>query len=201
MTKKEKKLIGISLTVAVFLVTVSYFYQLGLTGSDSKASVSDVSTSTADEVKELTVGEPGSTHAHVSFVMLIEGNFYNFSRDKYYEQSKLAHFHEGNGVIIHKHAKGVSIPYFLNTLGIELTDNCVILDEGDDYCEDGDKKWRMVVNGDITEDPEKYEIRHGDRILLDYSSDSDTDLRVKAQATLPDVPKELMEDYSNILNN
>lgn len=199
MSKKEKKLITISVLVSVFIIAVAYFYQIGVTttSEEEEEPVSDVSTTTKVQ-EDLTVGEPGSTHAHASFVMLIDGDFYNLNRERYYEKSNYAHFHEGNGVVIHKHATGVSLPYFLETLDIAFTGDCVVLDEGDEYCDTGDKQWRMVVNGDIIEEPDKYEISHGDRILLDYSDDRRADLRVKAQSTTPEVPKELMEDSSNI---
>lgn len=199
MTKKEKKLIIISALAGFFIVAVSYFYQLGVASSgDSQASVSDVSTSTSEE--SLSLGDPGSTHAHVSFVMLVDDDLYNFNRDKYFEQSEFVHFHEGNSVVIHKHAEGVSLPYFLETLGMTITDNCVILDEGDEYCEEDGKSWRMVVDGSIIEDSENYEIKHGDRILFDYSDDSDANLRVKGRVSVPEVPESLMEDFSNIQN-
>lgn len=199
MSRKEKKLITISIIVSVLIVVVAYSYQIGSTTSseEKEKPTPDVATTT-DIQEDLTVGEPGSTHAHASFVMLINGDFYNFSRERYYEKSNYAHFHKGNGVIIHKHAKGVSLPYFLETLGVSFAGDCLVLDEGDEYCDSENNQWRMVVNGNIIEKPDKYEIRHGDRILLDYSNDSKAELRLKAQSTTPEVPKELMQDSSNI---
>lgn len=199
MSKKEKKLIFISIVLSVFLIAIAYFYQIGFENSSEFNEEEDNNSKEFIE-KDLEVGEPGSTHAHMSFVMLIDDQLYNFSRDKYYEKSEYVHFHEGNGVVIHKHATGVSIPYFLETLGIQFDDNCIILDEGEEYCNDEDKEWVMIVNGLVIDDPLRYELRHGDRILLDYSDDNKLDVRVKAQSTVPDVPPSLMKDRFNINN-
>lgn len=201
MSKKEKKLIFISSLSAIVLIALAYFYQVGLVASSGETNGIEADKEIDKEkLEELVVGEPGSTHAHISLVVLIDGDLYNLSRDKYYEKSEYAHFHEGNGFIIHKHATGVSLPYFLETLGISFTGDCLILDNGADYCNEGDKRWLMTVNGNIVEEPSKYELRHGDKIMFDYSSDSITDVRVKAQSTVPDVPEDLMRDVFNVNN-
>lgn len=139
------------LAVAQGIITVS-------TGPTGAASNGDV-----------PLGPAGSTHHHALFAVSIDGDRIDFSRPQYQMQSREVHFEHGDGSTIHVHATGVTIGYTLNTLGMELTDSCLTLRSGEEYCDDtGDLA--VTVNGNGVEDGPGHVIRDGESIRITYNS-------------------------------
>ncbi len=132
----------------------------------------------------------GSEHAHSSLGIFIEGLPLNLQQRKYMVRADEVHLEDNNGVIVHKHAKGVTVPYFLSTIGIRMIQDCLTLDTGENYCADGDKTLRLIVNGSEIVNFIDYELREGDRILINYGNDNKTELGFKMN-NIPVVPEEL----------
>ncbi len=187
MSQKTKTLISVFVTVIV--IGLAYAYRVGVT--KERATLEAEVPAVLGELKQPPVlGEEGSTHMHAPFAMFVNGELYNFTRPKYMLRDKKAHFEDNDGTVIHKHATGVTLPYFLGTLGIDLTDTCFYLDQTTKYCNDGNKKVTLLVNGKRITHVNNYEIQQNDKILLNYGDEDDTLLKLRSN-NIPDLPTNL----------
>lgn len=134
-------------------------------------------------------GKFDSTHEHADFKVYIENIPYNFSQAKYMSphppgscgngsDGKLAHLHDGDGDVVHKHATGVTWGYFFSTLNISIDDTCMRFDDGKEYCNSAGKTWRYFVNGTEISSISGYEIHQSDRVLITYGA---SDEQAKSQ--------------------
>lgn len=142
-----------------------------------------------------TLGDIGSTHEHATLFIFVNDALLGFSADTYMGHSGEVHFHDNNGITIHKHTTGITVPLFLATLGIKMTQNCLVLDTAETFCNDEEKKLRLIVNGSEVQDFISYEISDEDKILVNFGSDSDTDLGFKVNNT-PSVPQDILDGIS-----
>jgi len=140
---------------------------------------------------EPMVGDVGSEHNHMSILVFVEGIPVDFSLEQYQNKDPRVHFEDDNGTFIHKHATGVTLNYFFNTLGIRLTNSCIALDSTREYCENSEGKLRTYLNRKVFTDWARYVLREGDKILIDYSSSTEFEITLRLNA----VP-ELMPDMS-----
>ncbi|HLD40187.1 MAG TPA: hypothetical protein VJB13_03530 [Candidatus Nanoarchaeia archaeon] len=127
------------------------------------------------------VGVVGDIHYHADFAMYVNGERYNFSQEKYMSTenktlSNFAHLHDMNGNIIHKHASGITLGFFLETLGMKLTDTCLTMDDGTEYCNSGNKLLKLYVNDKPNTNFDNYNLQDEDRILLSYGSESEKEI-------------------------
>lgn len=174
---KEKTLIVFALVGAALLVGAAY-----LPRGDNQAAVSEglrIGKKARGPNQKPALGAPGSEHSHAVLVLFIEDTVFDFAQPRYMLRDERAHFENGDGLTLHKHSTGVTLPYFLKTLGIRIDPACLTLDTGARYCSDGQKKIRLIVNGEEVVDPDFYEVQDNDRILLNYGADSDVRLRLK----------------------
>jgi hypothetical protein len=116
-------------------------------------------------------GALGSTHEHTAFNLFINGQTIDFSQPKYQVKSQYVHFENGDGDTIHKHATGVDIGFLFETLGITFTNDCIIMDDGSEYCNDGNNTLKFFVNGVRNDMYNNYVLMDGDRVLLSYGSE------------------------------
>jgi len=164
---------------------------------DDINSPSKISKTANDRFPEYPVPEGmkelNSTHEHLSFLLIIHGVAFNFFKTEFTERDPYAHLHpdESDAYIIHKHAIGLKLPYFLKTLGIELTGACLKFGDGKSYCNKQNFKLQMLVNGELV-DLDQHEIVHGDRVLLNYGREDSLELKLRAN-NVPYVPQNLLE--------
>ncbi len=186
----NKKLILISIIIAIILVVVALIFSVA--NNPDFFIEPQLQKVSVDETK-VVLGDLESAHEHLTMLVFVDGARINFAQDKYMLKNEYAHFEGSDGTVIHKHSTGVTLPYFLSTLGIELTQNCITLDTSIQYCNSvSDKKaLRVIVNGKEIENINTYELRHKDKVLINYGSDNDTDLQLKFNA-ISDVPIELL---------
>lgn len=117
-------------------------------------------------------------HIHANIAVVLNGEKLDFRQEKYQstEAKELdpdIHFHDGNGDLIHIHKQGATLGEFFTSLGMSLSADCLILDSGEKFCNDGSNTVKMFVNG-------KPDSRFGDllpqdldRVLLSYGHDSE----------------------------
>lgn len=106
-------------------------------------------------------GEPydyGAVHEHGTINVTIDGQTLDFSQPQYQYQNtqdRAFHFEAGNGQMWHVHARGVTVAYAMNTLGINVTQNSVTFN-GTTYRND-DPEWEVIVevNGESV-NPQEY---------------------------------------------
>ena len=136
------------------------------------------------------IGKEGSTHEHISLYLFIDGEPKSFFDDKYMLRNQAVHFENSDGVNVHKHATGVTLPYFFSTLGMILTKDCLVLDTDESYCDGNGNKLSFLVNGEEG-DPFFYEIRDGDRVLVSYGNEDSLLIRLRANS-VPPVPEDIL---------
>lgn len=139
---------------------------------------------------ESPIGKPGSEHSHMSMLVFIRGELFDFSQPEYQLKSPGVHFEDDEGTTIHKHATGITLPYFFETLGMKLSANCLEM-PGKNYCTEGNERFQIFVNRVPFNDKIiGYELRPGDKILINYGGKSEFDLQLKLNS-VPNLPSDL----------
>ncbi len=117
--------------------------------------------------------EADEVHVHADFLMYIHDSRVRFTDPTYQSdgeqvQHDYIHFHDGKDEVVHRHAEGVTLAAFLESLGYELTDQCLVTDTGTRYCSENGNELTLFVNGTEATKFTEYITSEGDRILLYY---------------------------------
>lgn len=133
------------------------------------------------------IGVVGEVHYHADFALYINGQRFDFVQEKYMSTenktlSNFAHLHDLNGNIIHKHASGITLEFFLETVDMKLNDTCFILDDGASYCNERNKKLKMYVDGKRNDKFADYDLQDEDRILVSYGDESEEEIQAQIQS-------------------
>lgn len=118
-------------------------------------------------------GESTEVHVHADFLFYILDEQVDLTADKYQSSEGDVkhlsfHLHDNIGHVLHRHAAGVTLADFLNSIGFELTNECITDNGGETYCTNDENVLRLYVNGEIYETPHEYITQEGDRVLLYY---------------------------------
>ncbi len=104
-----------------------------------------------------TIGLLGSQHIHADIKIYINGNQLNLADSGYWVKSKFVHVEndgpDKSGNVVHVHAKGITVGFFLESLGIE-TDNL-----------------QLYVNSQLLSNGLNYAFKNRDKILITDSID------------------------------
>lgn len=127
--------------------------------------------------------EAKDVHEHANLSIVMNGETLDLSQDKYQstEDNPLdadAHLHDGNGSVVHKHRTGITLAYFLQTIGIRADSGCLTLDtekpDEKSFCsEDGQTVLRLFVNGEAKETLADYEYQDLDQMLLVFGPEGE----------------------------
>lgn len=191
MMSENKKLIIGSVVVALVIILSALFYSKENNKNSKPSKVSE--NSFTENFKNNNLGELDSAHRHMSLLIFINGEGVNLSQNRYMLQSEYVHLENGDGTIIHTHATGVTLPYFLSTLNIKLTQNCIKIEQDKQFCSfsEGDGLLKIIVNGKQINNIKEYELRHKDKILIVYGNDNNAEIRFKINS-LPEVPAKML---------
>ncbi|HKU50568.1 MAG TPA: hypothetical protein VJP79_11500 [Nitrososphaera sp.] len=126
-------------------------------------------------------GPLGSAHEHAVFEVRLDGKAIDFSQSKYQVKSQFIHVEGGDGTTLHRHATGVPVGAFFQSIGMDIDENnnCFISDDGSRYCDDGAKQLRYFVNGTERDSITDYVLSQNDRILIIYGSESQEQLQAE----------------------
>jgi len=124
-------------------------------------------------LRDPSIGPVGSTHEHIALLIFINGNVLDLSKPEYMIRSKPVHIENLDGIVIHKHATGITIGHFLETLGISFDKSCFVDDKGNSYCNNDDKNLKFYVNEKLNNDFNNYVIRENDRVLITYGTEDE----------------------------
>jgi len=123
-------------------------------------------------LKDPSIGPWDSTHDHTALFIFINGDVFDLSKPEYMIRARRVHIEGLDGTIIHKHATGITIGHFLESLGFNFDNNC--LDVGqNNYCNDDKNKLQFFVNGKPNKEFNNYIFRNDDRLLISYGGDND----------------------------
>ena len=145
--------------------------------------------STLDNVPE-GVGPIGSEHTHGVFAVLLDWKFVDFNPmfyDKYANANNyIFMLNDDSYNVIHRHTANATMGMFFDSFDINYSDNCFIIppDTRDvkretfeilEYCNEGDEKIRLFVNGKLNEEGPNYIIQDFDQLLLAYDNKTKTE--------------------------
>lgn len=121
------------------------------------------------------IGPLRSAHLHADVKVYINNNPIDFSQHKYQLKHGFIHFEESIGDVIHTHATGLTIGHMFRSVGMDFNSNCIKF-EGNSYCNEGNKKLKLYVNGQLNNEYDDRVIRDLDKYLILYGSESDAEI-------------------------
>ena len=132
-------------------------------------------------------GPYGSTHIHIDYKVYILGKPINFDLPRYQVMEDLTHVENNDGGVIHVHATGMTLGYFFRSLGFGLTDECFVLDTGNQYCSDGNAELKVFVQSIGTSwvqiySPADYIIQDLDKILITFGTEDEEGIRQQLES-------------------
>ncbi|MFC4406666.1 MoaD/ThiS family protein [Haloarchaeobius iranensis] len=106
----------------------------------------------------------GGPHHHGGMTVTIDGRSLDFSQPEFQRarENPAFHYERGNGGRWHVHARGVTLEYALESLGIDVAPEALAF-EGTVYRTGEGDTVRFVVN-DQPVDPTTYELQEGDQV-------------------------------------
>jgi len=152
--KRSVKSVAVYLIVLLLLAGIGYGVYSFLTNADTH------------------IGAVGSTHTHQDVKIYVNGQQIDLTQSKYQLRARHTHFEGGDGDVHHKHATGVTIRDMLKPLGLYVSKICIKGDDGQTYCNSGDKTLKVYVNGQLVDDWENYDMKDLDKILISYGNET-----------------------------
>ena len=136
--------------------------------------------------EQVTPGAPpgagtlGSEHVHASMLVKLHGDIFDFSGPAYQIKSSWIHFEARDGSTIHRHATGVMLGFLFETIGIGLDDECFSFkaSAGGErrFCTNEDFSLKFYVNHEPVNSLTEIVFEDGDRILVSYGSEDQTQI-------------------------
>ncbi len=132
---RSTKKIGLYLGIGVAIIGILYVFFL------------------ATQVAPTGIGPVGEIHIHFPLKVVINGEQYNFEQPQFIERNHATHFHSGAADKIHVHARGVTVDYFLKSIGINISNGCMEFNKAT-YCTATGKKLSLLINGQEKQEQE-----------------------------------------------
>jgi len=167
-------------STAIFIVITVFLILINLLLLRDRFLVKKNTMLYVEALEQLTnVGRLGSTHIHADFKVYINGEEIKVYQEKNLEKNKFTHMHPGKDEedVIHVHATGVTLKQFFNTLNIKLSRNCIILEDGKEFCSIKSKTLKYYVNNKLNDEAPDYEINDLDKILISYGDESQAEVQ------------------------
>ena len=130
-----------------------------------------------------TIGILGSQHIHADWKVYINDKPLDFSdkdhigrMQKNLPVSSFIHVDSGapvpekTGDVLHMHATGVPLWIFFESLGMKFNKDCLTLESGEKYCNEGVNNLKFYVNGKPNGEYENYIFNDLDKILISYGN-------------------------------
>ncbi|MCY3603313.1 MAG: hypothetical protein OXH12_09565 [Chloroflexi bacterium] len=142
-----------------------------------------------DDGPVTVVCEPGTpgcelrqgVHWHADFALYIRGERYDFNQAQFFsteerELSENVHLHGTRDSVVHVHREGTTWREFFDSLGFELTDQCLTTPEGEQWCNSETERLSFVLNGVRVDGLAFQDITDIDRALISFGSEGDDQL-------------------------
>lgn len=145
--------------------------------------------------KKDNIGPRGSTHIHADFKVYILGNQLNFNDARFQVMDQLTHVENNDGDTLHVHATGITLGFFFKKMGMELSNECLKLENGNEYCNLDKAILKVYIKSPNTEWEQLYYhadylINDLDKILVTYGTETDEEIK-KQQESVTDKAKDL----------
>jgi len=138
-------------------------------------------------------GPRGSAHNHADFKVYILGKPLNLNSPQFQVMEDITHLENNDGDLLHTHATGITLGYFLGSLGMDLNNECITTNTGNQYCNLGKATLKVYAKNQFSNwvqvyDPADYLINDLDKILVSYGSEDDEGIN-KQQESVTDKAK------------
>ena len=127
------------------------------------------------------IGTIGSTHIHANIKVYLNGQALDFSQRKYQVATSYIHFEDGMGDVIHVHATGLALEHLFHSIRMDFTNNCIFY-EGQNYCNEGDKKLKFYVNGQTNNEFGNRIIKDLDKYLISFGNENESDIQKQIES-------------------
>tara|TARA_B100000315_G_scaffold4203_1_gene4093 strand:+ start:985 stop:1449 length:465 start_codon:yes stop_codon:yes gene_type:complete len=124
-----------------------------------------------------SLGRIGSTHVHAFLRTYIQGEVLDFSLEGFQLRNGFVHFENGDGFTVHKHATGVTLRFFFETLDMKIDRDGIRLPSGNRYNINENEEFHVFVNGIELHGDDDYEIQSLDQILVTFGDESNAILQ------------------------
>ena len=129
-------------------------------------------------------GALGDEHEHISLLVRIFGDKFDFSSPAYQIKSSWIHFEGADGNTVHRHASGITMGYLFETLNIVLTDECFAFQsqQGErTFCNDENYSLKFYINHQKVDSILDYVGQEDDRILISYGNETPEEIEEQLQ--------------------
>jgi len=139
-------------------------------------------------------GPRGSAHSHADFKIYILGKPLNLNSPQFQVMEDITHLENNDGDLLHTHATGITLGYFLGSLGMDLNNECITTNTGNQYCVLGKATLKVYAKNQFSNwvqifEPADYVINQLDKILVTYGSESEDEIN-KQQESVTDKAKD-----------
>lgn len=199
---KSTNRVFVIMTISFVIVGSIFFSYYFLNQNEIDSKIMEKALQVDPEIKlknQYGIGEYGSDHAHAAIVVFIDDAKLNFGLKHFQMSSKYIHFENHNHYLIHRHATDVPLEMLFTSLGIKITQDCIILNNhnssvnnNDKFCTGENKFLFVYVNGEkYLPDVSKYVPEQDDRIMISFGDSKSISKHLKYLESLEifDVPK------------
>lgn len=178
--KPKPKNRGVLVIVISFLVLSSGFFTYSVMKQNEIDStlIQNILVPNSEQklVNQHGVGKYGSEHSHAAILIFVNGEQLNFGLSQFQLASKYIHFENHNPHLVHKHATGVPLEVLFSSLGIKITQDCMLLtyyesseNKTNKFCFEQGQSLLFYVNGEqYNSELSQYVFEHNDRILVSF---------------------------------
>ncbi len=174
-------LVGIAMCAIMIMLYLNSL-QSGSLERTAKISPKDIPVISNQNAKSGTHEIPPNSvlrdaHEHTSILVKIFGSKFDFSSIQFQLMSPWIHFEGSDGNTIHRHSKGITLGYLFDTMNLGLSQNCLVVQDGREFCNNNNDSLKFYINGDKIQDIQDYEIFDKDRILISYGHETPEEIK------------------------
>ncbi len=133
------------------------------------------------ERMDKNIGILGSQHIHADFKVYVNGHALTFAKPDYYMKSSFMHVDASQNTddansVLHMHATKVPLGIFFRSIGIQLAQNSLMLDNGHALTNTNGNSLKFYLNGHKVDELNDYVFQPLDKLLISYGPDNDPDI-------------------------
>ncbi len=146
--------------------------------------------SQSQQNKQIVTDHSDEVHVHSDFLLVLDGQTFDLSDDRYQSTTydvkhPSFHLHDGISTMLHRHAEGITMSEFLESLNFVVSEDCLTTDTGNQYCANDSNKLAFYANGYQVQDWLNYVNQHEDQLLL-YHGEMDQKVLSRWFDKIPD---------------
>lgn len=199
------------LSFVILLSGVFSYYYLNQPDIDSRIIQNTINLDPEQRLADqYGIGEYGSDHDHAAIAVFVYGEQLNFGLQQFQLSSKFIHFENHNPYLLHKHATDVPLQMLFESIGMEITSDCILFDyeetdktKTDMFCQDKNNNLVFYINGErYYSDISQYVINHNDRILISFGDGKSLSKQLEYVKSLKifDIPKKIPQFSKENIN-